>query len=59
MYNGKIGAYTFEYEGGSTKILVYEEGRGLDPIQLIEVSPNLSEKNFHYEIMDFVSKLSQ
>lgn len=59
MYSNKIGAYSFEYEGGSAKILVFEEGKGLDPIHLIAVKPNLSEKDFHYEIMDFVSKLNQ
>lgn len=58
VYSNKIGSYSFEYESESSKILVYEEGKGLDPIRLISVKPNLSEKEFHYEIMDFFSKLS-
>lgn len=58
MYKNKIGVYSFEYDNETSKILVFEEGKGVDPIQLISVKPNLTEKAFHYEIMDFVSKLS-
>jgi hypothetical protein len=36
--------------------MVYEEGAGVEPITLIHVSPNISEKAFHYEIMDWVAK---
>ena len=56
MYSNKIDSYTFEYENESSKILVFEEGKGLDPIHLISVKSNLTEKDFHYEIMDFVAK---
>ena len=56
MYSNKIDSYSFEYEKESSKILVFEEGKGLDPIHLISVKSNLTEKDFHYEIMDFVAK---
>jgi hypothetical protein len=56
MYSNKIDTYSFEYDSESSKILVYEEGKGLDPVHLIAVKPNLTEKEFHYEIMDFVAK---
>lgn len=56
MYNGKIGKYTFEYEHETKRIVVYEENKGIDPIEYIRVSDSLTEKGFHYEIMDYVSK---
>lgn len=56
MYNNKIGVYSFEYEVGSNKILIFEEGKGLDPIYLISVKPNLTEKDFHYEIMGWYAQ---
>lgn len=55
MYSNKIDSYSFEYEAESSKILVFEEGKGLDPIHLISVKSNLSEKDFHYEIMSWFS----
>ena len=58
MYNGKIGIYTFEYDKVTNRIMVYEEGKGVDPIYFISASENLTEKGFHYDIMDFVSKRS-
>jgi hypothetical protein len=56
MYNGKIGKYTFEFENNTKRIIVYEEGKGIDPVEYISVPENLTEKNFHYEIMDYTSK---
>lgn len=58
MYKNRIGVYSFEYDSDASKILVFEEGKGVDPIYLISVKPDLTEKAFHYEIMDFVSKLN-
>lgn len=56
MYSGKINKYRFEHDSETNRIMVYEEGAGVEPVNLIHVSPNLSEKAFHYEIMDFVAK---
>jgi hypothetical protein len=56
MYSNKVGAYSFEYDSESSKIFVFEESKGVDPIHLIDVVGNLTEKAFHYEIMDFISK---
>jgi hypothetical protein len=36
--------------------MVYEEGKGVEPISFIRVSEGITEKGFDYEIMDFVSK---
>lgn len=54
MYTGKIEKYTFEHDAKTNRINVYEDGCGVDPIELIKVNSNLTEKEFHYEIMDFV-----
>jgi len=56
MYSNKVGIYSFEYDNESSKIFVFEENGGVDPIHLIDVEGNLTEKAFHYEIMDFISK---
>lgn len=58
MYNGKIGKFVFEYEASTSRICVYEEGQGVEPVSYIGVDSDLSEKDFHYEIMDFVMKRS-
>jgi len=55
MHQGKIDKYTFELETETNRILVYEEGQGIEPVSLINVKPNISEKAFHYEIMDWYS----
>jgi len=56
MYNGKISEFRFEHDSDTNRIMVYEEGRGVEPVSLIHVKPNLTEKDFHIEIMDFYSK---
>lgn len=56
MLSKKIGNYTFELEENTNRIMVYEEGKGVEPISFIRVSEGITEKGFDYEIMDFVSK---
>ena len=51
MYNGRIGKYRFEHDPDTERIMVYKEGEGVDPITFIRIPSNISEKNFHYEIM--------
>jgi hypothetical protein len=36
--------------------MVYEEGKGVEPVSFIKVDEKISEKDFDYEIMDFVAK---
>jgi hypothetical protein len=59
MYTGKIGDYRFELEQETSRIVVYKEGTGVDPVAYIPVNKSLTEKDFHYEIMDFVTKISE
>ena len=35
--------------------MVYEQGAGVEPIRIINVSSDLSEKSFHYDIMAWVA----
>lgn len=56
MYSGKIGKFLFEHDTDTNRISVYIEGQGVEPVSYINVSPTLNEKDFHYEIMDFVTK---
>lgn len=58
MYKGVIGKYRFELDQETNRIMVYREGDGVEPIAYISVKPDISEKNFHYEIMDFAAKQS-
>jgi len=53
MYSNKVGIYSFEYDSESSKIFVFEESGGVDPVHLINVEGNLTEKDFHYEIMSW------
>lgn len=55
MYSGKINKNRFEYDSETSRIMVYEEGAGVEPISIINVGLNLSEKSFHYEIMAWVT----
>lgn len=56
MYTGKIGNLEFILEKNiKCRICVYDKG-SVDPIAYIEVGPSITEKSFHYEIMDFVAK---
>lgn len=59
MYSGKINKYRFEHDSETNRIMVYEEGAGVEPVTLIHVSPNLNEKNFHYEIMAWYADSSK
>ena len=52
MLEGQIGNNWFVYEKDSNKITVFQKG-DIDPIGYINVSGNLDEKNFHYEIMSW------
>ena len=59
MYRGKIGVYNFELEEETNRIAVYKESTGLDPVAYIPVEKGLTEKEFHYEIMHFVTKTEE
>lgn len=55
MYSGKINKYRFEHDSETNRIMVYEQGAGVEPISIINVSSDLSEKSFHYDIMAWVA----
>ena len=56
LYREKINDLEFVLEStDATRIEVYQEG-SIDPVYLIKVDPNLSKKDFDYEIMDYVVK---
>lgn len=56
MYTGKIGDLEFILEkDNNSRICVYAKGN-IDPIAYINVSSDITEKSFHYEIMDYASK---
>jgi hypothetical protein len=59
MYSGKINKYRFEHDSETNRIIIYEEGAGVEPISLIHVSSNISEKTFHYEIMSWYADSSK
>ena len=52
MYEGNIETNWFVYDSNNAKITVFEKG-DLDPVAIIPVDPNLSEKECHYEIMEW------
>jgi len=56
MYKDKIGKFEFIFEAATARIVVYRSG-DTTPVRHINVSKDLSEKDFHYEIMDFASKM--
>jgi hypothetical protein len=58
MYKGVIGKYRFELDSETNRIMVYKEGDGVEPIAYISVKTGISEKSFHYEIMDWAAKQS-
>jgi hypothetical protein len=58
MYKGVIGKYRFELDSETDRVMVYKEGDGVEPIAYINVKPDISEKSFHYEIMDWAAKQS-
>ena len=53
---GKIGEYTFELDSELNRIDVYQKGDAVEPGWHITVSPDVDEKTFHYEIMDWYAK---
>ena len=53
---GEIGEYTFELDSELNRIDVYQKGDAVDPAWHIPVSPDVDEKTFHYEIMDWYAK---
>lgn len=58
MYKGVIGKYRFELDSETNRVMVYKEGDGVEAIAYISVRPDISEKSFHYEIMDWAAKQS-
>lgn len=59
MYNGKINKYRFEHDSETSRIMIYEEGAGVEPVALIHVDEKLTEKDFHYEIMAWYAESSK
>ena len=55
MYSSKINDLNFVLEKETNRIYVYN-GSSEDPFSFISVDEGITEKEFHYEIMDFVSK---
>lgn len=56
MYKDKIGKFEFVFEAATARITVYRSG-DTTPVRHICVDKDLSEKDFHYEIMDFAAKM--
>ena len=56
MYKDKIGRFEFVFEEATARIIVYRSGDAA-PVRHINVSKELSEKDFHYEIMDITAKM--
>lgn len=54
MFKEKIGKFEFVYEQHSDRIDVYREGDA-SPVRYITVADNITEKDFHYEIMGFIA----
>jgi len=55
---GQIGKYIFRHDPISEKINVFEKPAGGEPEWYIQVSESISEKDFHYEIMDWYAKFN-
>ena len=55
MYKDRIGKFEFIFEKETRRIVVYVKG-DVTPLTYISVSGELSQKDFHYEIMDFATK---
>ena len=53
---GQIGKYIFRHDPIVNKINVFEKPASGEPEWFIEVSDDISEKDFHYEIMDWYAK---
>lgn len=52
---GKIDNFEFVLEEETNRIFVYQDNNDT-PVSMINVKEDIDEKDFHYEIMDFVSK---
>ena len=57
--NGTIGEYTFELDSSLSRIEVCKKGDGPEPGRIIAVGRDIDEKAFHYEIMDWYSKIPE
>jgi hypothetical protein len=55
---GQIGKYIFRYDPIVNKINIFEKPATDQPEWFIEVSEGLTEKDFHYEIMDWYAKFN-
>jgi hypothetical protein len=49
-----IGKYRFELDSNTNRIMVYGEGDGVLPVCYIQCKPNITEKEFDYEIMYYI-----
>ena len=49
-----IGKYRFELDSNANRIMVYGEGDGVLPVSYIQCKPNITEKEFDYEIMYYI-----
>lgn len=54
MYKGVIGKYRFETDEDTSRIMIYKEGSGVEPVEYINTKKEITEKAFHYEIMSWV-----
>ena len=57
MKDKVIGKYRFEYDNLSNRIMVYMEGEGVVPVIYINYKPNITEKEFDYEIMYYIIEI--
>jgi len=55
MYRSKINDLNFVLEEETNRIFVYK-GSSEEPFSFISVEESITEKEFHYEIMDFAAK---
>lgn len=49
-----IDKYRFELDSITNRIMVYVEGDGVVPVSYIKCKPNITEKEFDYEIMYYI-----
>ena len=58
IMEGQIGKYIFRHDPVVNKINIYEKPASVEPEWFIEVSEDMTEKDFHYEIMDWYAKFN-
>ena len=51
---GQIGKYIFRHDPIVNKINIFEKPASIEPEWFIEVSEQITEKDFHYEINGLV-----